>query len=139
MGGVIMNSIQLLNTASDLTFYSEKFAPGSSEALGKAASFGLPFSLFGFAIVFGVLALIMVIIIAFGKVFGAAQAKPETKAEVKKEENKQEPVQTAVVKETTVVSDDTSIVAAIIAAIFSYRSAVGNTGGFRVVSFKKRK
>lgn len=136
-----MNSVQLLNTASELAFYSEKFAPGSAEALSKAGSFGLPFSLFGFAVVFGVLALIMVVIIIFGKVFGVAQAKPEKKTEakpvVKKEEPKEEIVPTAA---PAAVADDTNgIVAAIIAAISSYRNASGEIGGFRVVSFKKRK
>ena len=136
-----MNSVQLLNTASELAFYSEKFAPGSAEALNKAGSFGLPFSLFGFAVVFGVLALIMVVIIIFGKVFGVAQAKPEKKTEakpvVKKEEPKEEIVPTAA---PAAVADDTNgIVAAIIAAISSYRNASGEIGGLGVVSFKKRK
>ena len=46
-------NMQLLSVAE---FYSEKFTPGSAEALDKAVSYGLPFSLFGFAVVFGVLA-----------------------------------------------------------------------------------
>ena len=134
-----MNSVQLLNAASDLTFYSEKFAPGSSEALGKAGSFGLPFSLFGFAVVFGVLALIMVIILIFGKVMGATQAKPVKKTEEKPVEKKEELKEETVSVAPVVADDANGIVAAIIAAISSYRNASGEIGGFRVVSFKKRK
>ena len=134
-----MNSIQLLNAASEMAFYSEKFAPGSSEALGKAASFGLPFSLFGFTVVFGVLALIMAIIIVFGKVFGVSVPKQEKNIEVKTPVKNEEPVKEPQVQTAQVVSDNTGLVAAIIAAISSYRNANGETGGFRVVSFKKRK
>lgn len=137
-----MNSVQLLNTAADMAFYTEKFAPGSGEALGKAVSFGLPFSLFGFAVVFGVLALLMVIIIAFGKIFGAAEAKASSKPAVKEEPKKQEAKaeQPAVVEAAPApVASGNDIVAAIIAAITSFRAANGEAGGFRVVSFKKRK
>ncbi len=131
-------NLQLLSTAEDMIFYSEKFAPGSSEALGKAVSFGLPFSLFGFAVVFGVLAVLMLVVIAFGKVFGAAQDKP--KEQPKKVEKKVEPkVESAPVVESTPVSDNGGIVAAIMAAITAFRGANGESGAFRVVSFKKRK
>ena len=74
------------------------------------------------------------------------EVKNETKAKVqevakkvavKKEEPKVETVPAAV---PAAVADDTNgIVAAIIAAISSYRNASGEIGGFRVVSFKKRK
>ena len=136
-----MNSIQLLNTASDLTFYSEKFAPGSSEALEKAATFGLPFSLFGFATVFFVLAIIMTVIFTFGKVFGEKAPKAEKKTEAKQDVKISEPEKVVEVPVQTVspASDDKGIIAAIIAAITSYRNASGEVGTFRVVSFKKRK
>ena len=131
-------NLQLLSAAEDLLFYSEKFAPGSSEALGKAFSFGLPFSLFGFAVVFGVLAIIMLVVIAFGKVFGTKQEKP--KAEPKQTEKKAEPkVESAPAAEIAPVVDNGSIVAAIMAAISAFRNSNGESGGFRVVSFKKRK
>ena len=130
--------MQFLSTVDP--FYFEKFAPGSAEALEKAASFGLPFSLFGFAVVFGVLAIIMLIVMAFGKVFGTAQNKP--KAEKVKVEKKPEPKVEAAPAPAPVapVSDNGGIVAAIMAAISAYRAANGESaGGFRVVSFKKRK
>ena len=126
-----------------MAFYTEKFTPVSGEALSKAVSFGLPFSLFGFAIVFGVLALLMVIIVIFGKVFGAAETKPAKKTEDKQAAKKEEPKaqQPAVADVQTVapVADSNGIVAAIIAAITAFRGANGEVGGFRVVSFKKRK
>ena len=56
-------NMQLLNAVSE--FYTQKFDPGSAEAVNKALSFGLPFSLFGFAVVFGVLAVIMFIVKIF--------------------------------------------------------------------------
>lgn len=124
-------NMQFLSVAE---FYSEKFAPASAEALDKAVSFGLPFSLFGFAVVFTVLAVIMLVVIVFGKVFGGQQDKPklETKPEPKVE------VQTAPVA-VTPVSDNGSIVAAIMAAVSAFRASNGESGAFRVVSFKKRK
>lgn len=119
-------------------FYVEKFAPGSAEALEKAVSFGLPFSLFGFAVVFGVLAVIMLVVLAFGKVFGAAQNQPKVE---KKPQPKAEPkVEAAPAPVTSApVADNGGIVAAIMAAISAFRGANGESGAFRVVSFKKRK
>lgn len=128
-------NMQLLSVAE---FYSEKFAPASAEAVNKAVSFGLPFSLFGFSVVFGVLLVIMLVVVAFGKVFGASQNKP--KAEIKKVETKPEPKVEQVPVVSAPVSDNGGIVAAIMAAISAYRAANGESaGGFRVVSFKKRK
>lgn len=130
-------NMQFLSTVDP--FYFEKFTPGSAEAVEKALSFGLPFSLFGFALVFGVLAVIMLIVIIFGKIFGVAQEKPKTEKKVeKKPEVKTEPAPAPVV-EAAPVSDNGGIVAAIMAAISAFRGANGETGGFRVVSFKKRK
>ena len=114
-------------------FYVEKFAPGSAEALEKAVSFGLPFSLYGFAVVFGVLAVIMLVVLAFGKVFGAAQNQPKVE---KKPQPKAEPKVEAA---PAPVADNGGIVAAIMAAISAFRGANGESGAFRVVSFKKRK
>ncbi len=143
IGGVIMNNLQLLDTAVDMAFYSEKFAPVSGEAVGKAISYGLPFSLFGFSVVFGVLALLMIVIYTFGRIFGAAEAKtkapakPAVNNEPKKEKAKQ--AEQAPVAAAPVVSSQNDIVAAIIAAITAFRGTNGQNGGFRVVSFKKRK
>lgn len=130
-------NMQYLATVSE--FYTEKFAPGSAEALDKAASYGLPFSLFGFALVFAVLAIIMFVVIVFGKIFGVKQQKPAKEVKkVEKAENKPEPkVEEAPV--ATAVNDDGGIIAAIVAAVSAFRTANGTSGGFRVVSFKKRK
>ncbi len=129
---------QVLSTAADLTFYSEKFSPFSSEALSKAGSYGLPFSLFGFMVVFGVLALIMVVVFLFGKAFsGSSKSKAPVAKPVKKEETKPAPVVESV--PSAPVSNDSDIVAAIVAAITAFRGSCGESGGFRVVSFKKRK
>jgi len=131
-------NLQLLNAAEEMVFYSEKFAPGSSEALGKAVSYGLPFSLYGFAVVFGVLAVIMFVVIIFGKIFGAKQEKSADAP--KKVEKKAEPkVESTPVIKTVPTVDNGGIVAAIMAAISAFRSTNGENGGFRVVSFKKRK
>lgn len=103
------------------------------------SGYGLPFSLFGFATVFFVLALIMFVIIIFGKIFGtAAENKPSKKAPAPKKEVKVETVPVAQTVESIPVSNDAAIVAAITAAISAYRSSTGE-GSFRVVSFKKRK
>ena len=110
----------------------------TDEAVSKA--FGIPFSLFGFASVFGVLLIIMIVIIIFGKVFGTTVEKPakQSVAAPKKEVAVEStPVNQPV--EAVPVTNDTAIVAAIVAAISSYRSSNGENGGFRVVSFKKRK
>ena len=129
-------NMQLLSV---LEFYSEKFAPGSAQAVDKAVSFGLPFSLFGFAVVFGVLAVIMLVVLAFGMIFGAKTPKakaPEKKVEKKPEPKVEAPASPVV---SAPVTDNGGIVAAIMAAISAFRGANGETGGFRVVSFKKRK
>ena len=128
-------NMQLLNAVSE--FYTQKFDPGSAEAVNKALSFGLPFSLFGFAVVFGVLAVIMFIVKIFGKVFSAKEEKPKVKkVEMKPEVKVEAP---APVVEAAPVADNGGIVAAIMAAISAFRASNGEGGSFRVVSFKKRK
>lgn len=131
-------------TKEDMEFASTKHEFLSPEALDNAVSYGLPFTLFGFSVVFAILAIIMSIVIVFGKIFGVAQ--PKQKQVEKKQEPKKQQVekqQNSGVEEAPVaaspVADDKGIVAAIIAAISSFRSANGENGGFRVVSFKKRK
>lgn len=111
------------------------------ESVGDAFAYGIPLSLFGFATVFAVLALIWGILSIFKVVFYTipnARKNPKKANDVKKTETK---VAQPVVTETASVqsTQDDSIVAAIIAAIEAYRSeTTGKTGGFRVVSFKKR-
>ncbi len=131
-----LNAVQMLDAVTKNT----KF-----ESVGEALEYGLPMSLFGFGIVFGVLVLIWGILALF-KVFfytipnAKKNPAPKVKAEPKPE------IKAAPVAEVTAApvvqasSNDGEIVAAIIAAIESYRAASGFTapGGFRVVSFKKR-
>ena len=132
----IFNSVQMLDAVTKHTVFDN---------VGDALAYGLPLSLFGFAVVFGVLILIWGILALF-KVFfytipnakknPAPKVKHEPKKEVKAEPKAEAPV--APVAQAS--SNDGEIVAAIIAAIESYRAANGSTapGGFRVVSFKKR-
>ena len=133
-----LNAVQMLDAVTKNT----KF-----ESVGEALEYGLPMSLFGFGIVFGVLVLIWGILALF-KVFfyTIPNAKKNPAQKVKKEAPKPEvkagPVKEAAAPAPVVqaASNDGEIVAAIIAAIEAYRSANGAAapGGFRVVSFKKR-
>lgn len=129
-------NIQMLDAVKD--FYTQSLPAGSKEALSKAASFGLPFSLYGFAVVFSVLVLIMFIVILFGKIFGVAQNKSENKSSATSASAPAQNVKMSV-NDAAVCEDKGGIVAAIIAAITALRNANGEKGGFRVVSFKKRK
>ena len=126
-------------TDEELKFAETGYDVLSKEAVDNAVSYGLPFSGFGFSLVFIVLAIIMFIVTIFGKIFGVKQPKPV--AEVKKAEkaeSKPEPKEEAVAS-VAHVSNDNGIIAAIVAAVSAFRTATGTTGGFRVVSFKKRK
>ena len=130
------NAVQMLDAVTKTTKFDN---------VADALEYGLPMSLFGFAIVFGVLILIWGILSLF-KVFfytipnakknPAPKVKPEPKKEVKAEVKAEAPVAPAV----QASSNDGEIVAAIMAAIEAYRSANGAAapGCFRVVSFKKR-
>lgn len=129
--------LNMLSVAENLTFYSEKFTPGSSEAVNKVLTYGLPFSLFGFATVFCVLALLMFMVIIFGKVFGAAA--PKKKERENTEKKPEVKVESTPVAAPAPVADNGSVVAAIMAAISAFRASNGEGGSFRVVSFKKRK
>ncbi len=102
------------------------------DSVGDAFSFGLSRSVFGFATVFFILALLWGFV-SLLKVFFY------TIPEKRKKNNKPENAQTAlsVTKEDF---DEEGIVAAITAAIASFRTAKGESpSGFKVVSFKKRK
>lgn len=134
-----LNAVQMLDAISKNTKFDN---------IGDALEYGLPMSLFGFAIVFGVLILIWGILSLF-KVFfytipNAKKNPQQPKVKpVVKQEVKQAPAAEQVQAPAPVVqaaSNDGEVVAAIIAAIEAYRSANGATapGGFRVVSFKKR-
>ena len=98
--------------------------------VGEALGYSLSTSLFGFAVVFGVLALIWGVLSLF-KIFFAG----------KSEENKKKPeITESAVQNVSPAVDEAALVAAITAAVSAYRVAHGESaGGFRVVSFKKRK
>ncbi len=111
--------------------------------VGDALGYALPFSLFGFGVVFFVLVLLWGILAVFGAVFAEKKPKaPKASKTEKKPEPKVEAVQVASAEPaaTPAPSNDTELIAVITAAISAFRSASGNSiGGFRVVSFKKRK
>ena len=101
-------------------------------SVADAFGYALPTSLLGFLTVFGVLALlwgILEIMKLFFYTLPNRRAKPQTAPTVEKE-----------VIEEAPQTDDAAIVAAITAAITAYRASIGQSaGGFRVVSFAKRK
>lgn len=138
-GGNVMNTlnaVQMLDAVNKNAVFDN---------VGEALEYGLPMSLFGFAVVFGVLILIWGILSLFKVFFYTipnAKKNPAPKVkEAPKPEVKAAPV-TEVVSAPVVqtASNDGEVIAAIIAAIEAYRSANGAVapGGFRVVSFKKR-
>lgn len=108
------------------------------ENISDALAYGLPTSLFGIAVVFGILALIWGILSVM-KVF--LYNIPNAKANKNKKESDEKKSQPEIVDATpvTATSGDNAIVAAIIAAITAFRGMTGEKGSFRVVSFKKRK
>lgn len=115
------------------------------DSVSEALAYGIPSSLVGFATVFAVLFLLWGVV-ALMKVFfytipnrkNADNADKKSNAKVIEEKNTviETPANSTVV---TATANDNEIVAAIIAAIEAYRAQNGNTSGFRVVSFKKRK
>ena len=125
-----MDFIQLSVQNADKFYYTDNLP--ISEALG----YGLPFSLFGFGTVFVVLLLLWFVVWVFGKVFNRSTKKADTAKKAKLPEI----ITDETSKTVTPVNNDIPIVAAIIAAISAFRASIGqNVGGFRVVSFKKRK
>jgi sodium pump decarboxylase gamma subunit len=93
--------------------------------------------LLGMAIVFAVLGIIFIALQIMRAVFtkNAAKAKQATKAEKAVQNVAVEPEEPAAAPAAT--TDDSAIVAAIVAAISAYTGKAPE--GFRVVSFKKRK
>lgn len=112
-------------------------------SIGEALGYGLPLSLFGFCVVFFVLALLWGILSLFKLFFYTI---PQDK---KNSGGASGSVNSANIQKMTpsdggeAVLDasfaDGEIIAAITAAIDAFRSQSGAVGGFRVVSFKKRK
>ncbi len=112
--------------------------------IGEALGYGLPLSLFGFAVVFFVLALLWGILTLFKLFFYTipnnkkkdASSASVKNSSVQKMEMTSSGAAAAVAQPTLA---DSEIIAAITAAIEAFRSQSGSVGGFRVVSFKKRK
>lgn len=118
--------------------YMNYFVP--FENVGEAFSWGLSFSIFGFATVFAVLAVIMFIVILFGKAFSSANKSNNVGKKTEQPKQQEVAPVTPVAPAAVEVKNDDGIIAAIVAAISAFRSANGEgKGGFRVVSFKKRK
>ena len=114
------------------------------ESTGEALSYGLPLALFGFAVVFAILAILWGILSLF-KVF--FYVIPEKKKHAAKQTEvpsaapaAPETVAAPAAPAASAAADDSELVAVISAAIAAYRSLAGESvGGFRVVSLKKRK
>lgn len=103
--------------------------------VGDALGYALPKAAFGFVTVFAVLALIWGILSLF-KVFFYTIPNSRKKSEAPAKVVEAAPAASVV----SAVSDDSEIVAAITAAISTFRNSSGQSNGsFRVVSFKKRK
>ena len=122
---------------------AEKF-----DSVGDALAYGLPLSLFGFGVVFAILALLWGILALF-KVFfytlpekrkNAAPAPAVPAAEKSEAASAIVASVPADAAPAPVLTNDGELVAVLSAAIAAYRSRAGESvGGFRVVSFKKRK
>lgn len=119
---------------------------------GDALSYGLSKSLFGILVVFGALILIWAILSLF-KVFfytipnakknGKTEKAPKAAKVSKSVSNNNIAAASSATPDMSgaiaISVQDHSVVAAIVSAISAYRSSNGETGAFRVVSFKKRK
>jgi hypothetical protein len=106
-----------------------------------AFAYGLPTALFGFAIVFAVLILIWGCLALFKVFFHTIPNARKNSSEAKPEIVSEPISDSANIQAAAVLtkSDNTSIIAAIIAAISAFRTNNGQNGSLRVVSFKKRK
>ena len=125
-----------------MTQLLEVTATSKNLPIGEALGYGLPLSLFGFCVVFFVLALLWGILTLFKLFFYTIpnnKKKSGSSASVKDSApvQKMEMNGGAAVLEPSFAENE--LVAAITAAIEAFRSQSGAVGGFRVVSFKKRK
>lgn len=126
-----------------MTQLLEVTATSKNLPVGEALGYGLPLSLFGFCVVFFVLALLWGILTLFKLFFytipnnkkNSGSSAPVNNSSVQKIEMNGGAA--AAVLEPSLA--DNEIIAAITAAIEAFRSQSGSVGGFRVVSFKKRK
>ena len=134
---MVVKILMIQNLAIDVT---KSFA-----SAGEALGYGLPLYLFGFCVVFFVLALLWGILTLFKLFFytiphnkknSDSSAPAKDSSSVQKTEMTSSGAAAAVLDPSQA---DNEIVAAITAAIEAFRSQNGSVGGFRVVSFKKRK
>ncbi len=117
--------------------YTEIFAGyGTSEKLLN----GLLVGLSGMIMVFFILTLLMVLIMLMSRIINGSTKRKDTKAVAESAEKKREEAQTIIPQadqQAKQADTDNTLIAVITAAVSAYRTAEGNTGGFRVVSFRK--
>ncbi len=117
--------------------YTEIFAGYStSEKLLN----GLLVGLSGMIMVFFILTLLMVLIMLMSRIINGSTKRKDTKAVAESAEKKREEAQTIIPQadqQAKQADTDNTLIAVITAAVSAYRTAEGNTGGFRVVSFRK--
>lgn len=95
--------------------------------------------LLGMGMIFCVLGILWGVLALFKVVFVGKEKKPKPVAP-RAAAPKAEPARTVVAEESAPISaptDDAQLIAVLTAAIEAYRSAEGEVGGFRVVSFKR--
>ena len=126
-----MNTILTLASA-----VSTSSAEQVGESVQEIALYGLKMTAIGMGIVFAVLILLWTILAIMHKIFEAAGTQ-ESKAATSAVQNTAPQVQSAH-PVSTPASDNGAIIAAITAAITTYRQQNGQDGNFRVVSFKRR-
>lgn len=127
-----------------MTQLLEVTAGSKNLPIDEALGYGLPLSAFSLVVVFAVLALLWGILTLF-KLFFYTIPNNKKKSGSCAPVNNNSTVQkfemnggaAAAVLEPSLA--DNEIIAAITAAIEAFRSQSGSVGGFRVVSFKKRK
>lgn len=117
--------------------YTEIFAGYStSEKLLN----GLLVGLSGMIMVFFILTLLMVLIMLMSRIINGSTKRKDTKDVAGSAETKRAEAQTIIPQadqQAEQAETDNTLIAVITAAVSAYRTAEGNTGGFRVVSFRK--
>lgn len=127
MNGILLQAAEFITKVVDGEIVSEQLT--TTMELSDRIGYALQRTLIGLTIVFGVLAIIWLVLSLFKVVF--------YKDPNKKSEEKAAPVAEPAPAPLVTVSDNGAVVAAIIAAITAMRNEEGNTGAFRVVSFKR--
>ena len=128
MTNMFLSADSLLRKIGDAGEVIKEEVNTTTMTLGERTAYCLQRTLIGLIIVFGVLAIIMLVLYVSKFIF-SRETKP------KKTEEKTEAVKNQA--EEPAQNDDGEVVAAIIAAITAMREEEGNVGAFRVVSFKR--